>query len=90
MIASHLLEEAAERAKGAGVDLTWDEDVPALIAEKGADGDSGARPMRRYLSKRIEDPLADLILSESEPVGAVRVVVKDGKPTLRVNEKSAL
>ena len=90
VIASHLLDEAAERAKGAGVDLSWDEDVPALIAENGADGDSGARPMRRYLSKRIEDPLADLILSENQPVGAVRVVVKDGKPTLREIEKSAL
>ena len=89
-IASHMLTAAAERAKDAGVDLSWDESLPALIAEKGADGDSGARPMRRYLIKWIEDPLADLILSGNEPPAAVRVGVKDGKPTLRVKEKSAL
>ena len=82
--------EAAARAKGAGVDLSWNDNLPRLIAEKGTDGDAGARPMRRYLTKWIEDPLADLILSEADPPAAVRVVVKDGKPTLREIEKSAL
>ena len=89
-IASHLLAEAASRAKGAGVDLSWNDNLPRLIAEKGTDSDAGARPMRRYLTKWIEDPLADLILSEADPPAAVRVVVKDGKPTLREIEKSAL
>ena len=90
VIASHLLAEAAARAKGAGVDLSWNDNLPRLIAEKGTDGDAGARPMRRYLTKWIEDPLADLILSEADPPAAVRVEVKDGKPTLREIEKSAL
>ena len=91
-IAEQMLRDAAERAKGAGVELTWDDSLPALIAENGADRDAGARPMRRYLTKWIEDPLADLILSGKTPPAAVRVGVEDGKPKLFLteHEKSAL
>ena len=88
-IAGSMLREAAERARGAGVELSWDDRIPALIAEKGADADSGARPMRRYLTKWIEDPLADLILSSPTPPNAVRIGVEDGTPRLR-NEDAAL
>ena len=86
-IAVSMLREAAERARGAGVELSWDDRLPALIAEKGADADSGARPMRRYLTKWIEDPLADLILSSSTPPAAVRIGVADGKPKLYAEER---
>ena len=87
VIARHLLCEAAERAKGAGVELTWDEGLPALIAEKGADADAGARPMRRYLTRSVEDPLADLILSSEIPPKTVRIGIEDGKPKLYHTEK---
>ncbi len=92
VIAEQMLREAAERAKGAGVELTWDDALPALIAENGSDRDAGARPMRRYLTRWIEDPLADLILSQKEPPEAVRVGTEDGKPKLFTaqREKSTL
>ena len=86
-VAEHLLSEAAKRAKGAGVLLTWDDGIPALIAANGADRDSGARPMRRYLTKWIEDPLADLILSLKTPPESVRVGIEDGKPKLFLAER---
>ena len=86
-IAETMLREAAERAKGAGVLLSWDETLPALIAEQGADADAGARPMRRYLTKAIEDPLADLILSSPTPPSAVRIGVAEGKPRLYAEER---
>lgn len=85
-IAGTMLREAAERAKSAGVILTWDNALPALIGEQGADRDSGARPMRRYLTRWIEDPLADLILSRDETPGSVRVGITDGKPSLCLPE----
>ena len=84
VIAGNLLREAAERAKSAGVRLFWDGALPALIAEKGADADAGARPMRRYLTKWIEDPLADLILSLPAAPESVRVGINDGKPCLSI------
>ena len=87
LIAERLLAEAAERAKGAGVALIWDDGLPALIAEKSADTDSGARPMRRYLTKWIEDPLADLILSSDAPPKTVRIGAEDGKPKLFLTER---
>ena len=92
VIAGQMLRDAAERAKGAGVELTWDDALPALIAENGSDREAGARPMRRYLTKWIEDPLADLILSSDAPPAAVRVGVENGKPKLFLpeREKSAL
>ena len=86
-IAERLLRDAADRTNGAGVLLTWEDDIPALIAEKGADADSGARPMRRYLTKWIEDPLADLILSMKTPPKTVRIGAQDGKPKLFLTER---
>ena len=88
-IAAHLLREAAERAEAAGVLLSWDGTIPALVAEKGADADAGARPMRRYIAKRIEDPLADLILSQKEPPRTVRIGIEDEKPRLFVPDPVA-
>ena len=88
-IAANLLRDAAERAKRTGVTLSWDDALPALIAENGTDADAGARPMRRYLTKWIEDPLADLILSNTPPPSSVRIKVTDEKPSLHQIEPSA-
>lgn len=35
----------------------------ALLADRGADREYGARPLRRAVSTLVEDPAADLILA---------------------------
>ncbi|RMF45116.1 MAG: NDP-hexose 4-ketoreductase, partial [Planctomycetota bacterium] len=46
--------------RGYGLELT--EEAKEFLIEKGANLDYGARPLRRALEQRIEDPLAEELL----------------------------
>ena len=51
----------------------------ALLADAGFDPDFGARPLRRVIQRRVEDPLALAMLEGRYPDGStVRVDVRDG------------
>ena len=55
-----------------------------IIAELGYDPDMGARPLRRVIQQKVEDPLSDALLSgEFENGEAILVDVKDGEIVLR-------
>ena len=52
--------------------------------EKGYDQAYGARPMRRLITRLIEDPLASLIVAGDCPPGAtVKARARDGEFTLK-------
>ena len=53
-----------------GVTLTVSEEALALLSKQGGDENSGARPLRRLLQRRIEDPAAELLLGGALPEGA--------------------
>ena len=78
-IASLLLDEIGERAKGAGVSLEFDGSViDRLILDSERTG-GGARPLRRAAVKLIEDPLATEVLTgEIRSGDRVQVRVTDG------------
>jgi ATP-dependent Clp protease ATP-binding subunit ClpA len=46
-----------------GIRLTYSDDVPRLIAEKSFSEKYGARNMRRFISRNIEDIAAEKIIS---------------------------
>ena len=52
----------AERLKGQGIELRWDDTLVAHIAEEGFDPAFGARPIKRLIQKELEDRLAIAIL----------------------------
>jgi ATP-dependent Clp protease ATP-binding subunit ClpC len=60
-----------------------------LIAELGYDPDMGARPLKRVIQQKVEDPLSDAVLSgEFDDGDVILVDVKDGEIYLhRKNEK---
>jgi ATP-dependent Clp protease ATP-binding subunit ClpC len=60
-ITRRLLEASAERFRKRGIDLVWDEAVVEHLSRQGEDG-MGARPLRRLIAAKIEDPAADLML----------------------------
>ncbi len=62
-IASLLLEEIKSRAAAAGVELTFDATVLALLVAKTTHTGGGARPLRRAAVRLIEDPLATEMLT---------------------------
>jgi len=60
-----MLVEVQERLKEADIDLRFDESIQEMLSKEGYDEKSGARPLRRTISKLIEDPLSeDLLLGK--------------------------
>ena len=68
-IARRLLSRVGERLKALGVTLTWTDGALDVLAGLGFDPDYGARPLRRTIRTRVEDPAAELLLSGSVRAG---------------------
>ncbi len=72
------LEELKKLLKHQGLDLHVDENTIKTLAEEGYEPEYGARPLRRVIRRRLENPLATQILEETfEGAKSIRVVTKD-------------
>lgn len=74
-----LLDEMLLRATQAGLTVSYDDAVVSLLASSATDPAYGARPLRRAVQTRVEDVLAELVLSGV--AGAVHLTVSDGQVT---------
>ena len=82
-IACRMLQRLSSRLEKLGVQLTVTEEAHNLLTQEGFDPDYGARPLRRVLRTQIEDPAAELLLSESLPSGStLTIAASAGKITL--------
>ncbi|MCC8103732.1 MAG: ATP-dependent Clp protease ATP-binding subunit [Clostridiales bacterium] len=83
-----LLDELKKRSEEqTGVKLHFSSALKQLIAKEGYDPKYGARPLRRAVQAKIEDPLADEILSGRVVAGQdVSVGLEKGKIVFRVKE----
>ena len=61
-IAGRLLEQTKERLSGMKIDIRFDESVIDMVADKGFDPVYGARPLRRAIQTKVEDPLSEKML----------------------------
>jgi ATP-dependent Clp protease ATP-binding subunit ClpA len=67
------------------MDLT--EEARALLAKEGYSEEYGARPLKRVIQNRIEDPLSDAILANSFAQGSKLIVdVERGDFSIRGTE----
>jgi len=57
------LAKVAERIKEHDLSLVAAEEALNLLAEQGYDSEFGARPLRRVIQMKVEDPLSDKLLS---------------------------
>ncbi len=57
-----LLSEVAKRISTLGIEVKFSENIIKLIGEKGYDSAYGARPLKRTVSKEIEDTFAAAML----------------------------
>jgi ATP-dependent Clp protease ATP-binding subunit ClpC len=62
-IVSLELDKVAERLKDHELTLTASEEALSLLAEQGYDAEFGARPLRRIIQQKVEDPLSDRVLA---------------------------
>ena len=72
------LEELKKLLKHQGLDLYVDENTIKTLADEGYEPEYGARPLRRVIRRRLENPLATQILEETfEDAKSIRVATKD-------------
>ena len=73
------LSKLTRRLRERDLTLTADPDVLDLLAREGYDPVYGARPLRRLIERRIQNPMAKRMLSGEFPPGTtVRVRVSEG------------
>ena len=83
-IASLMLREVCERAERLGLTVVFSDAVCNRIAELGHDRKFGARPMRRHVTRLIEDPLSDMLLRGEIKAGdTVTAELNDGDLLLK-------
>lgn len=86
-IAAMMLGKIVQRMAKLGVMLEYDESVTALLARMGMDAMSGARNLRRTITKMVEDPLSDLLLADSAEGRRIALVADGDEILVKVAEK---
>ena len=78
-----MLSSLSERFAALNVELNVTPQACNLLTQAGFDPDYGARPLRRAIRNQVEDPAAELLLSNALPAGSVLTVdVRGDKLTL--------
>ena len=63
---------------GKGIKLTVSDSVKEILVSKAVEEHLGARPLRRLISREIEDKLSDMIISGNHK-GHVEITEKNGE-----------
>ncbi len=59
-----------------------------MLADQGYDPEMGARPLRRVIQQKVEDPLSDALLAgDFEDGDTIQVDVVDGETVLRRSQR---
>lgn len=66
------------------VDLEVTEEAKKYLAKKGFHPQFGARPLRRIIQEKVEDPISDLLLDGSE-INKITVLVKNDGLEIKVD-----
>jgi ATP-dependent Clp protease ATP-binding subunit ClpC len=81
------INKVAQRLEEHSIQLNATPEALDLLAEQGYDPEMGARPLRRVIQQKIEDPLSDALLSGDFVDGDnIMVEVEDGKVVLHRSE----
>ena len=78
-IAAIMLGDTKKALSERGIDLMWTPAVEKYIAEKSFSEKYGARNMRRFISREIEDAAAEKIISEYDRHISLITIDSDGE-----------
>jgi ATP-dependent Clp protease ATP-binding subunit ClpB len=74
-----LLGDFRERLHGLGIEMKLSDSAREFIAKEGYDPVYGARPLKRFIQREIETPVARRLIKGDLAAGrAVKITVKDG------------
>jgi ATP-dependent Clp protease ATP-binding subunit ClpC len=83
------LQKVAQRLEENAIVLTSSTEAVDLLADLGYDADMGARPLKRVIQQKVEDPLSDALLSgQFEDGDTILVDVQEGEIILRRAESA--
>ena len=75
-----MLGELADALAEKSLHLKYTDAAAALIAEKSFSAKFGARNMRRYIQRNVEDPIAEAVIADyTHSLSQILVHVKDGE-----------
>ena len=75
-----MLNSVAKRLEDQGISISFDESAEEYLSKEGFDSHYGARPLRRAITKIVEDKLSEEILRGNIKAGGnIKVYVKDGE-----------
>ena len=78
-----MLDEIKVAMSYKGINLNYTNDVCRLIAEKCEGGKLGARELRNYIRRNIEDKLVSMLIDEkSVDIKELKINVKNGEISL--------
>ena len=79
-IARIMLQELQDVLQEKNLTFSWEESVLDQLVKESYSAAYGARNLRRYIQKHLEDPIASQIIdSYLHPITALKAVVEDGK-----------
>ncbi len=79
-ITRQMVKEIADRLADKEITLSVDEAALDILCEKGYTKNYGVRPLKREITEKIENPLADIIVQEGkDAVRRVYAEVQDGE-----------
>ena len=81
-IAEIMLNELRGTLADKDIRLTWDDSLLAYLTEKSYSVKYGARNLRRLIEKKIENPLANAIVTGDKPLMGAHLSAEDGKVKL--------
>jgi ATP-dependent Clp protease ATP-binding subunit ClpC len=73
-----MIKRVAAQLEGQGLGLELTPAAKELLARKGYDSTLGARPLRRVIQQRVEDPLSERLLWKEFRVGETIIVDAEG------------
>ncbi|WP_430536546.1 ATP-dependent chaperone ClpB [Listeria rocourtiae] len=79
-IVEKVVAELQIRLAGQEIKITITEDAKSFIAEEAYDPIYGARPLKRYITRQIETPLArEIVAGKIMPHSEVAITLQDGR-----------
>ena len=87
-ITDRMLTALQKRLSALGVGLKAPREAVAMLADTGEEREQGARPIRRAVRRRVEEPAAQLILSQTLASGdTLCLAVEEKELVLRTEKK---
>ncbi len=86
-----MLKSTSDRLKNNSVNIDFNENCKEFLLEKGIDENYGARPLRRIITKEVEDKLSEELLKGHLRIGdKITVSVKENQLNFKRVEKETV